>query len=203
LIRKVAVLGAGPAGLWLAKTLLETYPDMDVTVIDRNVTPGGMTASFSYRDLVFDFGSHRLHPAASHELLKDIRLLLGSELLERPRNGRILLDGKFVKFPLKLMNLMVNLPPSFTLGIARDIFLNPFRKKVCDNATFRDVLTSGLGPAISGKFYFPYAEKLWGLPPELLHGIQARKRISSGSIGKIIIKATRDKKRRNNYHQYG
>lgn len=189
MIRKIAVLGAGPAGLWVAKTLLETHPDLDVTVIDRNVTPGGMTASFSYRDIVFDFGSHRLHPAASHELLRDIRHLLGSELLERPRNGRIFLDGRFVKFPLKLLNLMVNLSPSFTVGIARDLISNPFRKKACDNATFREVLTSGLGPSISEKFYFPYAEKLWGLPPELLHGIQARKRISSGSIGKIVLKA--------------
>lgn len=189
MIRKAAVLGAGPAGLWLAKTLLETYPDLHVTVIDRNITPGGMTASFSYRSLVFDFGSHRLHPAASHELLKEIRHLLGSELLERPRNGRIFLDGRFVKFPLKPVDLMLNLPPSFSLGTAWDLIFAPFRKIACDNATFREVLTSGLGPTISEKFYFPYAEKLWGLPPELLHGVQARKRISSGSIGKIMLKA--------------
>ncbi len=189
MIRKVAVLGAGPAGLWVAKTLLETHPDLDVMVIDRNVTPGGMTASFSYRDLVFDFGSHRLHPAASRELLKEIRHLLGSELLERPRNGRIFLNGRFVKFPLKPMNLMANLPPSFTLGVVRDLISSPFRKKACENATFREVLISGVGPTISGEFYFPYAEKLWGLPPELLHGIQAKKRIASGSIGKIVLKA--------------
>jgi protoporphyrinogen oxidase len=189
LIRKAAVLGAGPAGLWLAKTLLETYPDLHVTVIDRNITSGGMTASFSYRGLVFDFGSHRLHPAASHELLKEIQHLMGSELLERPRNGRIFLDGRFVKFPLKPVDLMLNLPPSFSLGTAWDLISGPFRKKACDSATFRKVLISGLGPTISEKFYFPYAEKLWGLPPELLHGVQARKRISSGSIGKILLKA--------------
>ncbi len=188
MISRTAVLGAGPAGLWVAKTLLETYPNMEVTVIDRNAYPGGMTASFSYRGLIFDLGSHRLHPAASHELLEEIHHMLGSELLRQPRNGRIFLDGGFVKFPLKPANLMLNLPPSFALGTMRDLVSGPFRKKAGENGTFKEVLSAGLGPAISERFYFPYAEKLWGLPPELLHGIQARKRISSGSIGKIVYK---------------
>ena len=88
---RIAVLGAGPAGLWTALTILERHPGFDVTVLEAEDRPGGLTASFEYRGIVFDYGSHRLHPATEPAILDRIREMLGEELLTRPRNGRILL----------------------------------------------------------------------------------------------------------------
>jgi protoporphyrinogen oxidase len=52
--------------------------------------------------------------------------------------------------------------------------------------TFASVLQQGLGNTICNEFYFPYAKKIWGLAPEELSAIQAHRRVSSGSIGKMI-----------------
>lgn len=188
MIRDVAVLGAGPAGLWVAKTLLELHPELNVTVIEEENSPGGITGSFIYRDLVFDYGSHRLHPAASEKVLNQIHNLLGDRLLKRPRNGRIFLEGRFVKFPLKPVDLMFHLPLSFSLGVLCDSVSGLFRRKAEEGSAFSEVLLSGLGNTISRKFYFPYAEKLWGLPPEHLDGIQARRRVISNSISRMLRK---------------
>jgi protoporphyrinogen oxidase len=180
---RITVLGAGPAGLWTALTLLERDQGFDVTVLEADDSPGGLTASFGYRGLTFDYGSHRLHPATSPDILERIRGMLGEGLLTRPRNGRILLENRFIAFPLKPADLIFHLPPSFPLGVLFDTLTGPFRRKRED--TFQGVLLEGLGPTISRRFYFPYAEKLWGLPPGSLSPVQARRRVSSGSLGSM------------------
>src|SRR5439155_876106 len=68
-----------------------------------------------------DFGSHRLHPACAPEILADIRSLLGADLLDRPRHGRIRLRGRWIHFPLKPLDLALRLPPAFALGTAGDL----------------------------------------------------------------------------------
>lgn len=181
--RRVVILGAGPAGLWTALTLLERRLGLDVIVLEGERTPGGLTASFDYRGLVFDYGSHRLHPATRPDILERIRGMLGEDLLIRPRNGRILLETRFIAFPLRPADLLLHLPPSFPLGVIRDSILKPFRHRSAD--TFEDILLSGLGKTVSRRFYFPYAEKLWGLPVGSLSPVQARKRVSASSLGRM------------------
>ena len=184
----MTVLGAGPSGLWTALTLLKQHPEFEVTMVEKEEEPGGITGSFIYRDLVFDYGSHRLHPAIEAETLEEIKSMLGSDLLKRRRNGRILLEGRFISFPLKPADLLFNLPFSFSAGVFFDSLASVFSSRK-GGTTFRDVLLSGLGRTISSRFYFPYAEKLWGLPPRELSPVQAQKRIASGSIGRMISKA--------------
>jgi protoporphyrinogen oxidase len=48
------------------------------------------------------------------------------------------------------------------------------------------VLERGLGSTICREFYFPYARKIWGLEPGEISPIQARRRVSAGSIGKLV-----------------
>jgi protoporphyrinogen oxidase len=52
--------------------------------------------------------------------------------------------------------------------------------------TFASVLERGLGSTICREFYFPYARKIWGLEPEEISPIQAQRRVSAGSIGKLV-----------------
>src|SRR5688572_17560148 len=107
----IAVLGAGPAGLgaawWAARK------GARVVVLERADVPGGATASFDVAGIRVDHGSHRLHPATDPVILAELRTLLGSELQERPRNGRIRLAGRWIGFPLRVGDLVRHLPPSF------------------------------------------------------------------------------------------
>ena len=181
----VIVLGAGPAGLGAAFRLAKRGC-FDVTTVERGAEVGGNAGSFDLAGLRVDFGSHRLHPACDPGIMADIRAMLGDDLLERPRHGRIRLQGRWVHFPLKPADLATNLPLSFSTGVALDLVRKALPKPSED--TFASVLEAGLGRTICRDFYFPYARKIWGLGPEELDAEQARRRVSAGSIGKMIRK---------------
>ena len=186
---QIAILGAGPAGLALGMKLLRRSDlHSDVVIIDLKPCVGGLAASFERDGLYFDHGSHRLHPATSAEVLTDIRALLGPDLLERPRNGRISLLGRLVKFPLNPVDLALHLPFSFMSGFTWDMVSRPLRKKHQLHTSFADALLDGLGKTICQEFYFPYARKLWGLNPEDISVVQAHKRVSANNLSKMLAK---------------
>lgn len=184
----VTVLGAGPAGLAVALKLAKRG-SFDVTVLERAGTVGGNAGSFEIDGVRVDFGSHRLHPACSSQILAEIRGLLQEDLLDRPRHGRILLRGRWVRFPLAPRNLLINLPPSFAFGTLRDAASR--RRKTPGMETFATVLERGLGRTICHEFYFPYAEKIWGVSPGEIDAEQARRRVSASSISRLIMKVMR------------
>lgn len=178
------MLGAGPAGLAAALKLAQRGW-RDVTVLERGRAVGGNAGSFVIDGIPVDFGSHRLHPVCPPAVMADIRSMLGEDLLDRPRHGRIRLRGRWVHFPLKPFDLLTRLPPSFLAGVMVDVVR---KRLVASNgdASFASILESGLGRTICRDFYFPYAQKIWGMPPDSLDPEQAKRRVSSGSIGKMV-----------------
>jgi protoporphyrinogen oxidase len=180
----VVVIGAGPAGV-AAAWKLALRGDCRVHVIERGERAGGAAGSFEVDGLRVDFGSHRLHPACDTEVLRDIRGFLGADLLDRPRHGRIRLLGRWVHFPLKPVDLMTHLPVGFAAGGLTDAFR---RRARGGHESFASVLEAGLGRTICREFYFPYAEKIWGLAPQHLHPEQARRRVSANSRAKLLRK---------------
>lgn len=184
----VVVLGAGPAGLATAAKL-GRRPGFQVSLVERAPSAGGNAGSFDIDGLRVDYGSHRLHPTCPAEILSDIRRVLGPDLLDRPRHGRIRLRRRWVHFPLEPFDLARNLPVSFAAGSLRDAV---FKRAATQNGhTFAGVLEQGLGPTICRDFYFPYAEKIWGVSPSELDGEQARRRVSASTPGKMIKKILR------------
>jgi protoporphyrinogen oxidase len=184
----IAILGAGPAGVGAAWQLAKQNK-ADVTVLEQNETVGGNAGSFELAGLNVDYGSHRLHPATNPKIMADLRELLGDDLLDRPRHGRIRLQNRWIHFPLKPQDLMTKLPMSFGAGVAFDAAKKFVpRKNGNGHETFTSVLEKGLGATICRDFYFPYAKKIWGLPPEELSATQAHRRVSAGSLGKMVKK---------------
>ena len=185
----VLVLGGGPAGVGGAYQL-RRRDRARVTLVEQAPAVGGNSGSF--RSLTgahrLDFGSHRLHPACDPEILRDIQELLGDDLLDRPRHGRIRLRGKWIHFPLKPVDLLLRLDKGFAIGTARDMMMRMLPGSPNGDDTFASVLRANLGPTICDDFYFPYARKIWGREPEALSGIQARRRVSAGSFGKLMRK---------------
>lgn len=186
---RVVILGTGPAGLGAAYQLARQRRAA-VTLVERQHAVGGLAGSFELAGLRVDYGSHRLHPSCEPAILDDVRRFLGDDLLDRPRHGRIRLRGRWIHFPLKPVDLLLSLPPAFALGTAADLLRKawPFGKGGAGAESFASVLYRGLGRTICRDFYFPYAKKIWGLAPEELSPIQARRRVKAGSLGKILRK---------------
>jgi protoporphyrinogen oxidase len=185
----VVILGAGPAGLGAAFRLARRG-DAQVTVLEQKSNVGGNAGSFDLAGMRVDYGSHRLHPSCASEVLDDIRALLGDDLLDRPRHGRIRICGRWIHFPLKPLDLARGLPLRFSANVAADLAYKVFRNgtEPEEGETFASVLEKGLGRTICDNFYFPYVEKIWGLTPAALSVTLARRRVSAGSISKMTRK---------------
>jgi protoporphyrinogen oxidase len=182
----VVILGAGPAGVGAAYELTRAGRAR-VTVLEQRGTVGGNAGSFQLDGVWVDYGSHRLHPACDPAILSNLRELMGEDLLDRPRHGRIRLENQWIHFPLRPGDLLLRMPKKFALGVALDMV----HKQSSPNGqpdSFASVLEHSLGSTICHGFYFPYARKLWGLPPEELAATQARRRVSGNSVGKILRK---------------
>lgn len=186
---RVIILGGGPAGLAAAWRLAEEKKAETVVLEQRDVV-GGNAGSFELAGIRVDYGSHRLHPACDPKILNDLRELLKDDLLDRPRHGRIRLQGKWIHFPLKASDLFTQLPISFGTGVAFDTLskIIPRHSNGNGHESFASVLEKGLGKTICRDFYFPYARKIWGAEPTELSAIQARRRVSAGSLGKMAKK---------------
>ena len=183
----VVILGAGPAGGGAAYQL-RRLGRARVTVLEQQPVVGGNAGSFEAGGQRLDYGSHRLHPACGPAILADIRRLLGDDLLDRPRHGRIHLRGKWIHFPLTPIDLLLRLDPRFGLSTARDAVRKLIGRSKSPEDSFAGVLLASLGPTICHDFYFPYARKIWGRDPSELSAIQARRRVSAGSFGKLVRK---------------
>jgi protoporphyrinogen oxidase len=181
----VVILGAGPAGVG-AGYQLRALDRAHVTVLERGDTVGGNAGSFELNGQFVDFGSHRLHPATDPRIMADIERLLGDDLVERRRHGRIRLRGRWVHFPLQPLDLVRRVDSAFLLGAARDALLRIGRRPRADADSFGAVLQARLGPTICDSFYFPYARKIWGLEPDQMAAAQAHKRVAANSPGKLV-----------------
>lgn len=181
----VVILGGGPAGCGAASRLLRTGRAR-VTLIERQDHVGGNAASFEWAGQRLDFGSHRLHYSCEPEILRDIRALLGDDLLYRQRNGRIRLRGKLIRFPFKASDLLTSLDPAFAASVLRDMVVGKLGRRGGGGDTFASVLMASLGPTICRDFYFPYARKIWGRDATELSGTQARRRVSANSFAKLL-----------------
>lgn len=180
----LVVLGAGPAGL--ATALSAAGRGLTVEVLEAAPVVGGMSASFEVAGIRVDLGSHRLHPSMSGEVRELLDRLLGDDLQERPRNGRIHLAGRWVAFPPSTPDLIRKLPPGFAAGVALDTVTSPLRRTRARQETFADVVRAGLGPTFLREFYGPYAVKLWGLPAEELDAELARRRVSADGAASLL-----------------
>jgi protoporphyrinogen oxidase len=186
--RDVVVLGAGPAGLAAAYRL--ALDGASVAVLEQHPVPGGLASSFEVAGVRVDHGSHRLHPSCRPELLALLRGLLGDDLQRRRRNGRIRLQGRWVSFPPRPLDLARRLPAAFAAGVAFDTVTAPLRRARSD--TFADVVRAGLGPTMAHTFYEPYVHKIWAVAPEDLSGELARRRVPARSardlLGKVVVR---------------
>ena len=177
---KVAVIGAGPAGLWAARKAAAR--GHEVVVLERDDHVGGMAASFDVAAVRVDMGSHRLHPSIDPAILRELQGLV--DLQWRHRNGRIRLLGRWLRFPLRPSELVTKLPPRFALDALR-------RNRLTTVDSYAEVVRARFGTAMLEHFYGPYARKLWGVEPDQLSGEQARRRISASSPVDVLRRALR------------
>src|SRR6059036_196260 len=103
---KVAIIGAGPAGLTAGYLL--SKESVDVVVLEADpVYVGGISRTVTYKGFHFDIGGHRFFSKSKpvEDLWTEI---LPNDMLVRPRSSRIYYDGKFFSYPLKPFEALIS-----------------------------------------------------------------------------------------------
>jgi protoporphyrinogen oxidase len=181
---RVAVLGAGPAGLTAAYLLSKR--GIPVVVLEADpVHVGGLSKTLQHRGYHFDIGGHRFFSKA--KAVEDLWTeLLPDDMLQRPRSSRIYYGGKFFAYPLKPMEALRKLGPwealrcMFSFGAAR---LSPGEHA----RSLEDWVVHQFGRRLYEIFFKTYTEKVWGIPCTEISADWAAQRIKGLSLWSAVV----------------
>lgn len=181
--KKVAIIGAGPAGLTAAYLLAKENQEVMVFEKDPQYV-GGISRTESYKGYHFDIGGHRFF-SKSKEVEDFWTEILGDEMLERPRSSRIYYKGKFFSYPLAAFEALTKLGIiESTLCVLSYMKAKMFPVKNPTN--FEDWVVNQFGRRLFNIFFKTYTEKVWGIPCKEISADWAAQRIKGLSLSSAI-----------------
>ena len=181
--KKIAVIGAGPAGLTAAYMLVKAGEEVMVFEKDPQYV-GGISRTETYKGYHFDIGGHRFF-SKSREVENFWTEILGDEMLERPRSSRIYYNHKFFSYPLVASEAL------FKLGVfesARCVlsYIKAKAFPVKDPTNFEDWVSNNFGKRLFNIFFKTYTEKVWGISCKEISADWAAQRIKGLSMSSAI-----------------
>jgi protoporphyrinogen oxidase len=175
---RVAVIGAGPAGLTAAYHLVRR--GANTVIFEQDPHIGGLARTVEHRGFRFDIGGHRFFTKVP--AVADLwRSMLGPAFLRRPRLSRIYYRRRFFAYPLKPLNALWNLGLLASVSVLCSYLWAKFRP-TSPEKSFADVVTNRFGRRLFRTFFDAYTEKVWGMPCNEIHAHWAAQRIRDLSL---------------------
>lgn len=187
---RIAVLGAGLAGLSAAHELLQR--GHEVTVFEREARVGGLAASWRRGPYWLELGPHRFHTRDA-ELERHVYEVLDGDVVRRERLSRIHLHGKYFRYPLQFSNVLANLPPSLLFRSFRDYLIARTREwlRPTGDDHFEAWVLKRFGKTLYELFFEAYTAKAWGMPCTSISADWASQRISQANLWDAVVKTLR------------
>lgn len=186
--RDVVILGAGPSGLSAGYRLAES--GIDVLVLERQPSVGGLAKTIEHRGYRFDLGGHRFF-THNQELEALVQELIGDDLLLVERSSKILFDGDFYDYPLSVGNALSRLGPGRSTRVVLDYLWEQVRRRFTDRpiVSLEDWVVRNFGRTLFELFFKEYSEKVWGIRCDRIAREWVEQRIKGLSLGVAIKKA--------------
>lgn len=212
-MKKVVIIGAGPAGLTAGFELLKKSKDYQVTILEESETIGGISRTVRYNGNRMDIGGHRffskdpevtrwwnnLMPLQGAPSLDDIKTGRLPELnpngpnpekenivmLKRRRISRIYYKRKFFDYPVKMnLNTIINMGLFTTMQAGFSYIFAILRK--LPETSLENFYINRFGRKLYSMFFEGYTEKLWGRHPRDISADWGAQRVKGLSIVAII-----------------
>ena len=212
-MKKVYVIGAGPAGLTAAYELLKQSKDYEVTVLEESDAIGGISKTVNYKGNRMDMGGHRFFskvpevnawwdsilPMQGKHTKDDIMLNRpmpvqegGPDpekedvvMLTRHRVSRILFDGNFYDYPISLKpETLKNFGFLTTMKVGFSYLAAVFHK--LPESNLENFYINRFGRKLYSMFFEYYTENLWGRHPREIDASWGAQRTKGLSIFAII-----------------
>jgi protoporphyrinogen oxidase len=171
---------------------------MDVEVWEGREEPGGILAPVDFQGIACDRGSHRVHPE-SHPLLRE--LTDEGDWRERPRNGKLVLNGRQIPYPIDPFSFLrgLGLEAAVDMGIGwltRPGVFRRFRRwedarqrTPKNDLGFEQFVVERVGKSAYRRFYKPYVDKVWGEHPSDISQSVAKQRVSTSNPLQQILRS--------------
>lgn len=172
---KTIVIGAGPAGLSCARELAKQSKEVKVYEASENI--GGMSRSFDLWGQRVGLGPHRFFSKQKEinsfftDLIKDDYTLVN-------RQTRIYYRNKFFDYPIKLGNVIKNLPIWVIFQVGWHYILQMIFP-IKEPKNFEEWVTNKFGKKLFQIFFKNYTEKLWGIKCSQIDADWAAQRIKT------------------------
>jgi protoporphyrinogen oxidase len=186
MVQRIAILGAGLAGLSAAWGLVAR--GYDVNIFERDDVVGGLAKSISHEAFTFDIGPHRLLALPGSRVLQLVQELLGDDLRVCQRQSRILKDGKYLDYPLKARSLFANTSFAEHLAALGSFLWSRLRWHVQapPDSHFENWIVNRFGHVLYETHFRNYTTKLWGLPPTAISADWAAERIAQLTLWDVL-----------------
>lgn len=179
---KVAVIGAGPAGMTAAYQLAKEVSSVDV--YESSDCIGGLAKTIDLWNQKVDLGPHRFFSTDSRVNALWLELV-GKDYEMVNRLTRIYYKNRFFHYPLKPFNALANLG-LFEAG--RSLTSYGIQKVFpVKDSSFEGWVTHRFGRRLFEIFFKTYTEKLWGIPTRELNADFAAQRIKKLSLWEAIV----------------
>jgi protoporphyrinogen oxidase len=184
---KIAVIGAGAAGLTAAYQISREISSGKVTSLDiyeAGSQVGGLARSINIWNQKTDMGPHRFF--SNDKKVNGLWLeVVGKDYKMVNRKTRIYYKKKFFDYPLKPLNALKNMG----LFEAAWCMLSYMKEKIIptkDTGTFESWVTKQFGKRLYQIFFKTYSEKLWGIKCTELDSDFASQRIKRLSLFEAV-----------------
>lgn len=212
-MKKVVIIGAGPAGITAGYELTKKHKGYDVTILEADDAIGGISRTVAYKGNRMDLGGHRffskdqevtnwwdeIMPLQGAPAYDDIitkrkpELVAGGPdpqkqdrvMLKRRRVSRIYYKHKFFDYPVKMnINTILNMGIFTTIGVGFSYIFAILHKRA--ETSLENFYINRFGKKLYAMFFEGYTEKLWGRHPKDISADWGAQRVKGLSIVAII-----------------
>jgi protoporphyrinogen oxidase len=181
-VTELAILGGGPAGLGVA--FYAHRAGVPFVLLEGSSELGGMCRTFRSGEHLYDCGAHRFHDR-DPEITRDLRELLGDDLVRVDAPSAIRDHGRYLDFPPTPLNAIFAYGVREAARIGLDILRSgPQRREVA--ASFEQLAVSRFGETLARRILLNYSAKLWGLPCDQLSPDVATRRLQGMTLRSLL-----------------
>ena len=212
-MKKVIIIGAGPAGLTAGYELLKDNEGYEVVILEEDKQVGGISKTVRYNGNRMDIGGHRFFSKDENvmKFWEDLMPIQGAPsyddkklnrekplkeggpdpekedkvMLVRDRVSRIYYLKKFFDYPVSLkLETFTNMGLVRTIKSGFSYLKSIFVKK--EETSLENFYINRFGKVLYGMFFEKYTEKLWGRHPSVISADWGSQRVKGLSITAVI-----------------
>lgn len=212
-MKKVIIIGAGPAGITAANELQKSNKDYEITILEESDYIGGISRTVSHNGNHMDIGGHRffskdkrvmdwwfdIMPLQGTNSFDDIKLNRKKSLskkgpdpekedkvmLIRQRISRIYYKHKFFDYPVSLKWDTIKNMGFITTIRAGFSYIKSCLHKLKETS-LENFYINRFGKVLYSMFFEGYTEKLWGRHPKDISADWGAQRVKGLSITAVL-----------------